>query len=116
MSVLWTGFWRPKRLELFALRIVLIDFSVDRFSSTLSDKPFRWHDVKDVAGPSKRDISMTHYNYDLFVIGAGSGGIRTVHMGLWGQGGCRGRALFRRHLRQCRLRTQKTIGLRGSIQ
>ncbi|MGH1557977.1 hypothetical protein ACRAWD_09775 [Caulobacter segnis] len=57
---------------------------------------------------------MADYDFDLFVIGAGSGGVRAARLAATERGqGRRGRGVSsRRHLRDPRLRPQEVHGLR----
>ena len=61
---------------------------------------------------------MTQYDYDLFVIGAGSGGVRAgrIAAGLRRQGGHRRGVSRRRHLRDPRLRAQEAARLRQPLR
>ncbi len=53
---------------------------------------------------------MTHFDFDLFVIGAGSGGVRAARMAAatGATGGRRGVLEARRNLRQPGLRSQRS--------
>lgn len=58
------------------------------------------------------------YDFDLYVIGAGSGGVRAARFaaGFGGESGGGGEPLSGRDLRQCRLCAEKAAGVRRAFR